>query len=300
MLSDPGFPLSGDLFVDGLASDADVLDRISRWLGPVDVRADRSQPHGEARVLELAPFDGRCAIAKWHRTDRNFAREVLAYERYVPTLGSDAPQLIAHDEHLRLLLVTRAPGEVVAGTDAAHDPAVHAQAGALIRRLHESDRSVRNSDYGAVLVRKFDRWADRAAQLVDADDLLAAERIVLEALELPEIDHVPAHRDNSPRNWVIDEGGRVRLIDFAAVEYEPWCTDLFRMSQREWLDAPHLREAFLDGYGRRPDELDERVLRSFHALGAVSTIAWATDHGEPAFAQEGREMLERVLGRTLY
>ncbi|WP_100363328.1 phosphotransferase [Diaminobutyricimonas aerilata] len=289
-----------DTYLDGLASDADVLDRVARWLGPVDVRTDRSQPHGEARVLELAPLDGRCAIAKWHRADRNYDREVLAYERNVPSLGSDAPQLIAHDDTLRLVLVTRAPGDVVAGTDAAHDPDVHRQAGALIRRLHESDRTVRNSDYGAVLVRKFDRWSDRAAQLIEPDDLAAAERIVLGALDLPELEHVPAHRDNSPRNWVIDEGGRVRLIDFAALEYEPWCIDLFRMSQREWLDAPHLREAFLDGYGRQPDELDERMLRSFHALGAVTTIAWATEHGDAAFAQEGREMLERVLGRTLY
>ena len=45
---------------------------------------------------------------------------------------------------------------------------------------------------------------------------------------------------------------------------------------------------------------DEAVLHCFHAVQAVATIAWALEHDDAAFAAQGREMLDRLLGETLY
>ncbi len=59
-------------------------------LGPTEVVADRSWPHGESVVLEL-----RCAgtrvIGKAYRQREKFLNERWVYERWVPTgvLGAD-------------------------------------------------------------------------------------------------------------------------------------------------------------------------------------------------------------------
>ena len=289
-----------DSAVAELASDAEALDRVNRVLGPVEVVVDRSWPHGEARVLEVRTRGDEHAIVKWHRGGRNYHRELEAYQRYVPALGGDAPRLVASDDRLQLLIVSRVPGEVVDGTEAAHDPAVHRRAGEVLRRLHDSTPAVVNDHFGDTLMAKFAYWADRVGDAVTEAELDIAERIAAGSLDLGPLPLVPAHRDNSTRNWMLGPDEHVRLIDFAAVEFEPWAVDLFRLEQREWLDAPLLREVFLDGYGRRPDARDEAVLHCFHAVQAVATIAWALEHDDAAFAAQGREMLDRLLGETLY
>lgn len=289
-----------DSAVEELASDAEVLDRVNRVLGPVDVVADRSWPHGEARVLEVRTRGDERVIVKWHRGARDYHRELAAYQQYVPALGGDAPRLVASDDRLQLLIVSRVAGTIVEGTDAEHDPAVYARAGEVLRTLHESTPAVTTDHFGDTLMAKFFYWAERAGSFLSDVELDTARRIARTSLELGLLPHVPAHRDNSTRNWMLGPDGRVRLIDFAAMGFEPWAVDLFRLEQREWLDAPLLREAFLDGYGRRPDERDRAVLHAFHAVSAVSTIVWALDHGDAAFAAHGREMLDRLLGETLY
>lgn len=160
-----------DGVVEELASDAEALDRVNRVLGPVDVVTDRSWPHGEARVLEVRTRGDEYAIAKWHRTNRNFHRELTAYQLYVPALGGDAPRLVASDERLQLLVVSRLPGGLVEGTDAEHDPAVHHRAGEVLRRLHESTPAVVNDHFGDTLVGKFAYWADRADGAVSEAEL---------------------------------------------------------------------------------------------------------------------------------
>jgi hypothetical protein len=283
-----------------LASDAESLDRVNRVLGPVDVVADLSWAHGEARVLEVRTRGDEHSIVKWHRGARNYHRELGAYQQYVPALGGDAPRLVASDDRLHLLIISKVPGAIVEGTDAEHDPAVHLHAGEVLRRLHESTPAVVNDHFGDTLMAKFSYWAARVDDTVTAAELDAARHIAATSLEIGPLRNVPAHRDNSTRNWMLGLDGHVRLIDFAALEFEPWAVDLFRLEQREWLDAPLLREAFLDGYGRRPDERDAEVLHAFHAAQAVSTIAWAREHDDAVFAAHGREMLDRLLGETLY
>lgn len=289
-----------DSAVEELASDAEALDRVHRVLGPVDVVADLSWPHGEARVVEVRTRGDEHAIVKWHRGGRNYRRELEAYQLYVPALGGDAPRLVSSDDHLLLLILSRVPGEVVEGTDAAHDPIIHVRAGEVLRRLHDSTPAIVNDHFGDAAMSKFAYWADRVGDAVTDAELDIARRIAATSLEFGPMPLVPAHRDNSTRNWMLGPDGHVRLIDFGAVEFEPWAVDLFRLEQREWLDAPLLRESFLDGYGRRPDERDAAVLHAFHAVQAIATIAWALEHDDLAFAGQGREMLDRLLGETLY
>ena len=289
-----------DSVVEEIASDAEALDHVHRVLGPVDVVADRSWAHGEARVLEVRTRGDEHAIAKWHRGGRNYHRELSAYQLYVPALGGDAPRLVASDDRLQLLILSRVPGALVEGSDAEHDPVVHVRAGEVLRRLHDSTPAIVNDHFGDAVMSKFAYWADRIGDAASEAELDIARRIAATSLELGPLPMVPAHRDNSSRNWMLGPDGHVRLIDFAAVEFEPWAVDLFRLQQREWLDAPLLRESFLDGYGRRPDERDHAVLHAFHAVSAIATIAWALDHDDLVFAAQGREMLDRLLGETLY
>lgn len=284
------------------ASQAAVLDRISDVLGPVDVVAEHSQSHRLATVLELATPGDERVIAKWHAPGPDYARETTAYEQHVSSLGGDAPRLIDSDDALRLLVLTKLPGHVVQGTAASGDPDVHRTAGLLLRRFHESGRCIASDLWATQFTTRFDRWVERAADkaLVAADDLDAVARIVAEVHELGPLEVVPAHRDYSTRNWMVDDHGRVRVIDFGKLEYDPWVLDLVRLQQREWLDAPLLEAAFLDGYDRGLDGADRVVLRAATAKHAVSTIVWARDHRDRRFEREARETLERVLGRTLY
>ncbi|WAB84215.1 hypothetical protein OVN20_01160 [Microcella daejeonensis] len=283
-----------------LASDAEILDRVSRVLGPLEVVADLSWPHGESRVLEVRTRHDERSMVKWQRTERNYQRELQAMQLYVPALGGDAPQLVASDDRLHLLVLSKVPGVMVDGTDAAHDPAVHRRAGEVLRRLHESTPAVVNDHFGDALIAKFEYWAARADGAVTEAEIAAARRVTATALDLGPLPHVPAHRDNTTRNWMLGPDDHVRLIDFGAVEFDPWAVDLFRLEQREWLDAPGLREAFLEGYGRRPDDRDRAVLHAFHGANSVATIVWAREHGDASFAAVGREMLDRLLGETLY
>jgi aminoglycoside/choline kinase family phosphotransferase len=289
-----------DSAVEELASDAEALDRVNRVLGPVDVAADLSFPHGEARVLQVRTRGDEHAIVKWHRTSRDFHRELSAYQHYVPALGGDAPRLIASDDRLQLLLISLVPGAVVEGTEAEHDPAVHARAGELLRRLHEATPPVVNDHFGDTLLGKLAYWVDRVGEAASETEIDIVRRIALTSHDLGPLPHVPAHRDFSSRNWMLGPDEHVRLIDFGSMEFEPWAVDLLRLQQREWLDAPLLREAFLDGYGRRPDERDAAVLHAFHAVSAIATIAWARQHHDPTAAAQGRQMLDRLLGETLY
>lgn len=289
-----------DVLTEELASDAEVLDRVSRVLGPLEVVADLSWPHGESRVLEVRTRHDERSIVKWQRTQRNHHRELQAMQLYVPALGGDAPHLVASDDRLRFLVLSKVPGELVAGTDAEHDPAVHHRAGEVLRRLHESTPAVVNDHFGDAIMAKFEHWAARSDGVIGETQLAAARRVASTALDLGPLLLVPAHRDNSTRNWMLGPDGRVRLIDFGMVEFDPWAVDLFRLEQREWLDAPHLRDAFLDGYGRRLDDRDRAVLHAVHGVQAVSTIVWALEHDDAAFAAAGNEMLDRLLGETLY
>jgi thiamine kinase-like enzyme len=57
------------------------------------------------------------------------------------------------------------------------------------------------------------------------------------------------HGDNQPRNWLVDDTGTIRLIDFGRAGIDAWIRDIDRMYFAEWAADPDLEDAFFDGYG---------------------------------------------------
>ncbi|MDT0277075.1 aminoglycoside phosphotransferase family protein [Blastococcus sp. DSM 46792] len=232
------------------------------------------------------------------RSPRTFAREVRALREFTPPLGGDASQLVDLDEAAQSLVLTFLPGTLASSSRWSGQPAIHERAGRLVRRLHESVTPRPLPDYAQQLLAGFDAWAVRAAALVDDEDLSRARAIAATVTDLGPVEGVAAHRDNSARNWVVDEEGHVRLIDFGACDVEPWWVDLQRLRGREWSGRPDLQEAFLAGYGRSLDDRTRHLLRAYCARAAVSTIAWATEHDDQPFAAEGRAQLQALLSES--
>jgi Ser/Thr protein kinase RdoA (MazF antagonist) len=112
---------------------------------------------------------------------------------------------------------------------------------------------------------------------------------------------VPAHRVNHPKNWLVDPGGHVRLIDFAQSEYDPWIVDVFLLEQDYWRSDPNLKVAFLSGYDREISSEDTTLLRAHHAVMAVRALAAAgASQVTKAEKMRARDMFDRLLGVTLF
>lgn len=296
-----------------LASDAEVLDRVHRTLGPVNVVAEHWGAHRASRVVHVVTRGGDQAVVKWHRDAAPHHREADALQHYAVALGGDAPRVVLNEPSLRLLVLSRLLGEPAAGTLFERDADTHQRAGELLRRLHDAEPPRRHEQFGPAIAAEFERWSVAAEQLwgdgrdeADARSVrLAAERAaareyIADAMTIGELDHVPVHGRFDPRHWIIDPGGRVRLIDYSAVRFEPRVTDLLWLEYGPWRDEPWLRAAFLHGYGRVPTERDDRALRAIAATRGLELLVRGEARGYGAERALGRTLLDRVLGTTLF
>jgi len=191
----------------GLASDAEVLDRVHRVLGPVDVADDQSLRPTVGKVVKVVTRSGDSSFVKWYRDQTDYQREWVALTHYTPALGSDAPRLIDNDEGLKMLLISELQGEPAAGTPGEWDPLVHYKAGALIRRLHESSQPVVSDQFARQCAARFEEAAGSLESVVASSLLSEARLLIARAMDLSALNLVPAHRDNHPRNWMVDSGG---------------------------------------------------------------------------------------------
>ena len=262
-------------------------------IGSFEVVADLSWTDlGISVVLEVRTGDGRALIVKSHNDDFRNDLERAAYERWVPAIADRAPALVAADDEHKVLVLTKLEAGPPAGVLA---PPVYADAGRVLRRFHESGESVIDPGWAAQRLDNLQVWTDRMpAGLIAEDDLAFVLRESAVLRELPPPTLVPCHGDFQPRNWRVDESGRVFLFDFEKARHDWWIHDLQRMWWREWLDRPDLRDAFVEGYGRALDETELAGLRANSARGHAVQIIWATAHGDLPFANEGRAALARL------
>jgi len=285
----------------GLASEAEVLDRVHRVLGPVEVVDDQSRRPTVGKVLRVFNRSGDSSFVKWYRDQTDYQREWDALTHYTPALGSDAPRLIEHDEVLRMLLISELHGAPAAGTPHEWDPLVHYKVGALIRRLHESSQAVVSDQFARQCASRFEEAASALEGSVSSALLSEARLLIARAMDLRSLTLVPAHRDNHPRNWMVDPGGHVRLIDFAMSEYDPWIVDAFLLQQDYWRTDPQLKVGFLSGYDRDMCDEDHILLSAHHAVSAARGLAATMGtHVSRAEKLKAKDTFDSLLGQTLF
>ena len=264
-----------------------------RLIGPFEIVADLSwKDLGLSIVLEVRTDDGRTLIVKSHHDDFRNHFERDAYRRWVPAIAERAPQLVAVDDDGIVLVLTK----LEAGPPAPElPPETYADAGRILRRFHQAAEPIVDPNWAQQRLDNFRSYVDRMPEgLIADDDLAWAEREAKVLLDLPLPPMVSTHNDFQPRNWRVDEAGRVFVFDFEKARHDWWIHDIQRMWWREWLDRPDLRDAFLDGYGRALDETELAGLHASSARGHVVQIIWATLHGDERFADEGRAQLARL------
>jgi hypothetical protein len=267
----------------------------------VDVAEDLSVKPQVARVLRVSTRSEEHSIVKWYAGVADYQRELDALTSYTPALGSDAPKLIDHDDAFHMLLQSEVPGERATALGVDWDPLVHYRAGALIRRLHESSQAVRSDQFGRQCASRFEEAATGLDGLIESHLLSEARLLIAKAMDLQTTVLVPTHRVNHPKNWMIDPGGHVRLIDFAQSEYDPWIVDVFLLEQDYWRSDPNLRVAFLSGYDTEISADDDVMLRAHHAVMALRALVATQGASVPkAEKMRARDMFDRLLGATLF
>jgi len=285
----------------GLASEAEVLDRVHRVLGPVELLDDVSVRPQVCKILKIETRSGEQSFVKWYATASDYQRECDALSQYTPALGTDAPRLIAEDEALQMVLISRVPGEIATATQSHWDPLIHYRAGELIRRLHEASPPVISDQFVRQSAQRFEDAASQLEGKVESSLLAEARLFIARAMDISPVALVPTHRENHPRHWVVDPGGHVRLIDFGMCEYDPWIVDVFALEQDYWRVDPQLRSAFLGGYDRDIEDDDIALLRAHHAVTALQALVSATATGATKTQKiRARDMFDRLIGHTLF
>lgn len=280
---------------DPFAMPAAIATFVTDRIGELTEVSFRGWDHGVSDVWECRSRDGRRAFVKACR--EKFAQEVRAHREWVPHLADRSPRLLGVDEELGLLLISAVEGRLAQDLDVAEcdDTDMYRQAGEILRSLHAVPIDERDSDPVAAFVERAARWDQRAVQYVTADDRSwVRERIRLVLPLLTDIHRCPCHRDFTPRNWVVDDAGTLRVIDFGHAREDFWILDVDKLWSDQWVDRPERQRAFWEGYGRQGTDAEWSVLEASSALGAVSTIVWSREHGDESYEAHGRRHLARL------
>ena len=229
------------------------------------------------------------------------AQRQVAAERALVTLGitSDpegadviVDDLVVGRTPLRVRLERGEPVQEV-GLSARAELSVHERAGEFLARLHALPIA---ADDPLTLDEAFrmrvEAWSARADGLLPERVIRNAVALAHEALPaLAVMTRVACHRDFTPRNWLIDEAGTLTVIDFEHSRPDLHLVDFERLFTGLWRSRPELREAFLSGYGTDLSGDRTVVLRGVAALGGLSTVVWAREHGDARFEEHGRDVL---------
>jgi len=104
----------------------------------------------------------------------------------------------------------------------------------------------------------------------------------------------PGHFDFQPRNWVTDRDGALRVIDFEHARIGLQARDFTRLHFRYWASRPQLRDAFFDGYQRRPTAAEQQAVINCGAIDALTALARGTQTGDSTLVSHGRATLARL------
>ena len=255
------------------------------------------EPTGRRRVLHLTDGDGRSWYCKQTGLRLQWRAEVRAYRRWFAAAAGDVPQLRAADRPRRLLMVSALPGQIVDEPG----PEVHQAAGALLRRLHDAWPTRREPHAKRAQMTK---RLDRELWSAGGDFSSAEEDFVREHMrgfrELPLLEEVACHGDYGPHNWLVDEAGSVRAIDFAESKWNPVPFDLARLCLQSWWDKPTHSAAFFAGYGRVLTDIEHEYLRHQVVRSAVAAIQWGRRHDAHHVETRARSRLSDLMNGHLF
>lgn len=273
--------------------DAAVRELVGAWLGPVRVVADRSWGLTGTRVWQVRAQDGTLAAVKaYGPAGHHFERELAAHTEVLPALAGHGrtPRLLGADAEHRVLALEWLAGDLVAGHPAETVPQTYRQAGELLARLHAAASRVDGDWESAEDARALARL-DAEHRIEPAVE--AEVRRVLAAHEHPPARVVPTHGDFQPRNWVVDDAGTVRLIDFGRFAWRPPATDLARLDAQQLAGRPDLTAAFVEGYGADPRR--GPGWRRARLREAIAAAVWSYQVGATALEAQGHRMIAAAL-----
>ncbi|MER8067071.1 phosphotransferase [Streptomyces sp. NPDC094034] len=290
-------------------------------VGPLSAVLDASHPRETSRVWDVTDSRGRHFFVKQSASAALYERETFGYQSAVPALGfGRAPRLVETDPRQLALLLTAVPGTPVSRLTlpGPEHRSAHRQFGALLRRLHGTDKmpGAGRREARAALERLAD---DAEHHLTRAGDLMSEGR---RALVRRSADHVrkltdllaPAHihGDAQERNalWTgpavpgqrastREASGQLAVIDFERSRYAPAVQDFVRLACGPWQDRDDLRAAFFHGYGRPLTDAERQALPCLAALDAASCLAYGPDHGEHDVTARGLRTLARLENGAL-
>lgn len=277
------------------ALDARQRSLVEGWLPGAVVEADLGWGLIATTVLRVRAADGGlCVVKAGGPSDHHIAREIRAHRSWLgPWVRSGrAPALLHHDVDAKVLVTRWLPGRLVLDDPAADDPAVYAQAGALLAELHGVEAHP-DPGYEARENARMRRWLASPHRIARAD--VARLSAMIDGWPRPPVLLVPTHGDWQPRNWLVHHG-EVRAIDLGRADLRPAATDLARLAARDFRRDPALEVAFLDGYGGDPR--DPAAWARTRVREAVATAAWAYQVGDEEFEREGLALVAEVLAEV--
>jgi hypothetical protein len=262
-------------------------------LGAVEIVPDPLLP---PRVVRVVDAEGRHFVAKQHAEHNRYARELHAYRTWGSThLRGRAPELVGCHAAARTLLLTALAGDR-ADTVAPGSPEeelAHHEAGHVLGKLHRATSGPQGGAAGTVLAQRLQSWIERA---VHADLIDTAERNLLNhhaaLLDNSLMGSAVCHLDYQPRNWLV--GDTFGICDFEHMRRDARIRDLARLEFRRWQAAPHLRTAFLDGYRRPLNDTELRLLESFGAIEAATSLVKGHKENDLTLSAHGRTVLSRL------
>jgi Ser/Thr protein kinase RdoA (MazF antagonist) len=264
---------------------------------------------GDGCVLEELPVNGRkdakgqlvrrvvddrggCWILKQVAVTQEWCAEHHAYQHWVPALADAAPVLRAADPGLRALLVSEVPGS----HPSASRPRTYQQAGALLRRLHDAaPPRERPASERQAARKRLHRLLDEADDVLTRPERAFVRERGAALAQLPLGATVPCHGDYRSHNWLVDEVGEMRVIDFGKARWEQPTWDLAKLFLRPWWRRPRLARAFLQGYGRDLSPEEKAYVEARMAVDALSHVAFGAKKGSQRHVRFGRSRMTDLL-----
>jgi hypothetical protein len=273
-------------------SDDPRLNLARGALGSVRIVHDPTLP---PRVLRVVDAEGNEFFAKHHSERDRYLRELHAYLTWGANLIGHVPRVVGRQDRTCTLLLTAVPGVRVdsVAPGSPEEEQAHYEAGRVLGKLHHATSVARTGAVGTELAQRLRNWTARANRAglistVERDRLSHHADVLANTL----MDSAVCHLDYQPRNWIL--GDVFGLCDFEHMRRDARIRDFARLEFRRWQAAPNLRTAFFAGYGRPPNDTEQRLLESFGAIEAVTALVRGHEQDDLALSTHGRTVLARL------